>query len=101
MYIEFETNETIDNDFPNNKVEGARWYTRSQSALMFKDGSKYPDKFDLNLVFSSTKADQQSVGGFAPGKYELTEDAFSFDNRRNPVVNFTKLRPVKKGSSVI
>lgn len=94
MYLEFESNQTIDNDFPNNKVPGSRWFTRAQECLLFKEGSKYPDKFELNLAFSNNQQDQQSVSGFAPGRYELTPDAFGFDNRRNPVVDFTKIRPV-------
>lgn len=94
MYLEFETNQTKDNDFPNNKRPGERYYTRTQECLLFKGSSKYPDKFDLNISFSSSREEQQSVSGFAPGRYELSEDSFGFDNRRNPVVDFTKIRPV-------
>ena len=94
MYLEFENNTPIDNDFPNKKVEGSRWYTRSQECLLFKDGSKYPDKFELTLIFADNKTDQQSIGCFSPGRYELLESAFGFDNRRNPVVDFTQITPL-------
>jgi len=97
MIIEFETTELIDEDFPNNKPgskEGSRWYLRKQPCLMFKDNSKYPDKFLMPLVFSSSKDDQQSVSAFAIGQYELTDDAHSLDNRQNPVCDYTKIKPL-------
>lgn len=97
MIIEFETTELIDDDFPNNKVgakEGSRWYTRKQPCLMFKDNSKYPDKFMMPLVFSSNKDDQQAVSSFAIGQYELTDQAHCFDSRHNPVCNYTKIKPI-------
>ncbi len=99
MIIEFETTELIDDDFPNTKSgakEGSRWYTRKQPCLMFKDNSKYPDKFLLTLVFSSIKDDQQSVSAFAVGQYELTDHAHSFDNRHNPVCDYTKIKSISK-----
>jgi hypothetical protein len=99
MIIEFETTELIDEDFSNNKPsakEGSRWYTRKQPCLMFKDNSKYPDKFLLSLVFSSSKEDQQAVSAFAVGQYELTDQAHGFDNRRNPICDYTKIKPLSK-----
>ena len=99
MIIEFETTDLIDDDFPNNKAgakEGSRWYTRKQPCLMFKDDSKYPDKFLLTLSFSDSKDDQQSVSAFAVGHYELTDQSHSFDNRRNPVCDYTKIRLLSK-----
>ena len=74
--------------------EGSRWYTRKQPCLMLKDDSKYPDKFLLTLSFSDSKTDQQAVSAFAVGQYELTDQAHSFDNRRNPVCDYTKLTPL-------
>ena len=97
IILEFENNLAIDNDFPNNKPNaptGARWYTRSQECLIFKHGSKYPDKFELNLVFSSEQNDQKSQSTFSIGKYMLLDSAFGFDNRRNPVVDFTQIQPL-------
>jgi len=94
MILEFENNLPIDNDFPNKKIEGKRWYTRSQDCLMFKEGSKYPDKFELNLVFADNQADQQSVGCFTVGRYELLDSAHGFDNRRNPTCDYTKIKPI-------
>ena len=104
MIIEFETTELIDDDFPNNKagaMEGARWYTRKQPCLMFKDNSKYPDKFLMPLVFSGSQQDQQSVSAFAVGRYELTDQAHGFDNRHNPVCDYTKLKPISHEKSKI
>ena len=99
MIIEFETTELIDDDFPNNKAgakEGSRWYTRKQPCLMFKDNSKYPDKFLMPLVFSGSKEDQQSIPAFAVGRYELTDQAHGFDNRHNPVCDYTKIKLISK-----
>lgn len=86
MYLEFENNNVIDNDFPNKKEEGKRWYTRSQPCLLFKDDSKYPDNFELNISFSDNPTEQKSISAFAPGFYVLAETAYGFDNRRNPTV---------------
>jgi len=82
IILEFETATLIDDDFPNNKPaakEGARWYTRSQPCLMFKEASKYPDKFELNLSFSDNKETQQNATGFAIGRYKLSPEAHGFD----------------------
>ena len=97
MHIEFETNQVIDEDFPNKKPEakeGARWFVRKQAALLWKDNSKYPDKFHLNLKFTDNLTDQQSVSGFAAGKYELSDDAFIFNARNQLIIDSTKLQPV-------
>jgi len=102
MIIEFETTELIDNDFANSKAgakDGARWYTRKQPCLMFKDNSKYPDKFLLPLVFSGVKEDQQAISAFPVGQYELTDQAHGFDNRQNPVCDYTKIKPIKTTKS--
>lgn len=102
MIIEFETTELIDDDFPNNKAgakPGSRWYTRKQPCLMFKDNSKYPDKFLLTLSFSGFKDEQQLATAFAIGQYELTDQAHSFDNRHNPVCDYTKIKLITKTKS--
>jgi len=99
IILEFETETLIDEDFPNNKPnakDGARWYTRSQPCLIFKESSKYPDKFELNLSFSDNKQTQQGASGFAVGRYKLSPEAHGFDNRRRPVCNYTKLLPLSE-----
>lgn len=99
MIIEFETTELVDDDFPNSKLgskEGSRWYTRKQPCLMFQDNSKYPDKFFMPLVFSDSKDDQQAFPAFAIGQYELTDQAHGFDNRHNPVCDYTKIKLISK-----
>ena len=97
IILEFESSALIDDDFPNNKPDakdGARWFTRSQPCLIFKESSKYPDKFELNLSFSNNKETQQSVSGFAVGRYKLSPEAHGFDTRRRPVCDYTKLIPL-------
>ncbi len=97
IILEFENNISIDNDFPNTKInakEGSRWYTRCQECLLFKDGTRYPDKFQLTLVFSSEKNDQQSQSTFPIGKYILLDSSFGFDNRRKPICDFSQIQPI-------
>jgi len=97
IILEFETTTLLDDDFANNKPnakDGARWYTRSQPCLMFKDSSKYPDKFELGLSFSDSKQIQQGTSGFAVGRYKLSSEAHGFDSRRRPVCDYTKLIPI-------
>jgi len=97
VIIEFETTELLYDNFANTKPgakEGARWYTRKQPCLMFKDNSKYPDKFFLSLAFSSSQEDQQAVPAFAIGQYELTDQAHGFDSRHNTVCDYTKIKPL-------
>ena len=96
MYIKIESELPLDRDFANNKSgaeAGARWYVREQAALMFKDDSSYPDKFNIQLAFAGTKADQQAIAPFHSGDYELTDQSFGFDSRGNPTVDFTQIRP--------
>ena len=68
---------------------------------MFKDNSKYPDKFLMPLVFSSSKTDQQAVSSFAVGQYELTDQAHGFDNRQNQICYYTKIKPIAQTKPVI
>ncbi len=99
IILEFETTTLLDDDFANNKPnakDGARWYTRSQPCLMFKDSSKYPDKFELGLSFSDSKQIQQGTAGFAVGRYKLSAEAHGFDSRRRPVCDYTKLIPIEQ-----
>jgi hypothetical protein len=96
MYVEIENQQTIDRDFPNKNSPGSRWYVREQQGLLFKDGSKYPDKFLIPLSFSSDQSEQQKVGGFSPGQYVFSDDAFTLNNNSQIVIDGSKLRPVKK-----
>jgi len=103
LIIEFETKNTVDDDFPNNRADakpGAKWYVRNQPSLLFKSASKYPDKFLLNLSFSSSENEQKSIGGFTEGRYFLDDEAFFLDprDRNNPACNFSKLVPVTNAS---
>jgi hypothetical protein len=78
MYIEIETNEHQDRDAPSRKT-GEMFYFREQKALIFKDGSKYPEHFSLSLALSRSAEERNSVGAVAPGKYSVSEDAFRVD----------------------
>ena len=98
MIIEFETTELMDDDFPNMKAgakEGSRWYTRKQPCLMFKDNSKYPDKFLLTLSFSGSKEEQQSAVAFAVPAGEKSAIRFGWINpgfHRKVLISKIKIR---------
>lgn len=63
------------------KVSGKPYEIREQAALMFKDGSRYPDKIKVNVP------DGQSA--YQPGRYVLHDDSYQVSRFGNP-----ELRPV-------
>lgn len=91
MHIEIENTNLVKNDFPNKNNKDTRWYTANQSALLFRDGEKYPDKFDLNICFSQIQADQERAAAFKAGKYELTDAAFYINNRNQLAIDPSRL----------
>ncbi len=96
MFIEIENNQLDYNNFPNRNNSDARWYTVSQSALLFRDGEKYPDKFELNIIFSGNQDDQKSAVAFDAGKYELDEKAFYINQRNQLALDPVRLRALVK-----
>jgi hypothetical protein len=78
MYIEIESVEYIDRDAPSRKT-GEMFYFREQRALIFKEGSKYPEHFSLSLALSRSPEERNSVGPVSPGKYSVSEEAFRVD----------------------
>jgi len=96
MFIEIENNQLDYNNFPNRNNPEGRWYTVSQSALLFREGEKYPDKFDLNIVFSGDQNDQKSAVAFEVGKYELDEKAFYINQRNQLALDPVRLRALVK-----
>jgi len=80
MKIEIETTEIINNDFrQKNAQNGDRWYVRKQPILLFKNGSKYPDKGFLTLSFSDKQSERDNAQTMPQGSYELQETAFYFN----------------------
>ncbi|NQY27806.1 MAG: hypothetical protein HRT92_11630 [Piscirickettsiaceae bacterium] len=96
MHVEFEIASKIVVSRPNRNNPDARWYIAEQPALMFKKGSKYPDKFDLTLMVTSDEREANDAKPFALGSYQLTEDAFTLDRNNNPQVDFTKIEPLQE-----
>jgi len=98
MIIEIEKEIKELNSFPNKRGDASQgtdtWYTASQPALMFKDGSKYPDKFSINLAFSTKESDSDKAQPHPPGKYQLSEEAFYIDNNGRPACNFSRIEPL-------
>ena len=91
MRIEIEKTELTKNDFPNKNQVGERWYTASQPALLFRDGETYPDKFELSIVFSGNKSDQDRAASFKVGSYEFADKAFYINNRNQLALDSSRL----------
>ncbi len=77
--------------FPNKNDPTARWYIAEQQALMFKDDSKYPDKFNINLAFTSDENEANNAKPFPEGNYQLLDTAFSVDRNGAGTCDFSKL----------
>lgn len=94
MHILIESQIKNTRAFPNNRStspETANWHVAEQPALLFKEDSKYPDKFQLTLSFSTNESDANKVQPFKPGIYDLSDEAFTVNNNNQLVVNATKL----------
>lgn len=94
MNVEIENPTKIQSSFAKKDGTGF-WYTSSQEALLFKEGMKYPDKFELQLSFSDSEQDSNNSKPFPAGKYELHESAFYIDNRDHLQINAEKLVLIK------
>lgn len=80
VHIEIESVETKVRKGVS-KVTQKPYEIREQAALMFKDGSRYPDKIKVNIP------DGQSA--YPVGKYVLHDDSYQVSRFGNP-----ELRPV-------
>lgn len=89
IYIEIE-NPTV-NTRSGVSAKGREYQIREQSALMFKSGSRYPDKIKINVP------DGQSA--YQPGRYELHDDSFQVSRFGNPELRAILVAaPVKAGA---
>ena len=102
MHIEIENLELDNSDFPKKDGTG-RWYTRKQPFLLFKEGSKYPDKGVLTLAFSDKEIDRNNAQILAKGIYDLDiEHGIYIDKRGSLNFSFKpenlKLRQATKAA---
>ena len=74
IYIEIES--TAVSDRKGTSQKGREYHIREQGALMFKPGSRYPDKIKINVP------DGQSA--YQPGRYELHDDSYQVSRFGNP-----------------
>lgn len=87
--LQIESTEIIDKDFPKKGavIEG-RWYIRNQPILLFKSGSKYPDKGYITLAFTDIENERNTAETLQKGDYELIDDAYYFDRNGNMCLSF-------------
>jgi len=87
MKLEIESTQIEDKDFPK-KNGGGNWFIRSQPILMFKGGSKYPDKGSLTLAFSDDVNKRDSAATMPKGEYEILEQGYYFDKNGDMQLSF-------------
>ena len=85
MHIEFEKqerNETESESYGNNNNNQPPTFVATQNALLFRDGEKYPDKFEYRLYRGKDKNQADVAQPMPAGKYSLKETAFgvSYNN---------------------
>ena len=100
MHIQFEVSTKTVVSRPNRNNPNARWYIAEQPAIMFKEDSKYPDKFDLTLAVSDSEQEANNSQPFAVGSYVITDDSFGLDRNGNPQVDFSKLTPMAQAEKL-
>jgi hypothetical protein len=91
MLISIESPTKSIRSFPNKNVENAHWYVSEQPALLFKNDSKYPDKFLITLSFSGAEKDALSSTPFPAGDYELADEAFRINRNNGIDLDLSKL----------
>ena len=92
IIIEIENTNIIDGSAPNKKEKGERWYFKSQNALLFMDGEKYPHHFELSLGFSGVESELTSIQPVSVGRYELLDIAFYVDQKKHLQIDPLKLK---------
>ena len=100
MHIEIENTNLDFNHFPNKRNNKEQWFTVVQGALLFRDGEKYPDKFDINLYFQSHQelsdgsTAQNSIVAIKAGKYQLEDKAFRIDQHNQLEIDVLRLKAI-------
>jgi len=101
MHIEIESTNLDKNNFNNKNRVGEVWYTVTQSALLFREGEKYPDKFEINLYFESHDLisgtglqTQSAIVPIKAGKYHLNDKAFYINQRNQLMIDSTRLKSI-------
>jgi len=72
-----------------------QWHIAEQAALIFKDGSKYPDKFTLTLSFSTKESDAINVKPYDVGYYNIPDEAFYVDRNNQLALDLRNIVPAK------
>lgn len=94
MIIEIENAIKSLSQEANNRNPNAPYHVVRQPALMFLEGenaSKYPDKFDLQLHYSTDLNKANSVMAIAVGRYRLKDSAFSVNGFNSARCDFSHL----------
>lgn len=94
MFIEIENTVTNDRSVTSRR-SGEQFFIREQKANLFTEASKYPDKFLINVSFTSNESERNASKPINPGRYLLTDDAFYINNNNQLNVNPARLKPLK------
>jgi len=95
MRIEFEKQQRSDTaQLANARNPQQPYQVVTQPALLWKDGEKYPDKFDFRLYFGTDVNKANAVQPMPPGNYRLKESAFGLDNYGGINCDFSELEPI-------
>jgi hypothetical protein len=100
MFIEFEKQERSETEqVPNARNPQQPYQSVHQPALLFRDGEKYPDKFNYRLYFGTDLNKANAAQPMPVGKYELKETAYGVDQFKNINTDYSELQPVKQPSA--
>jgi len=99
MYIEFENTERQQTEQQaNNRNPSQPYHVATQAALLFTEGSKYPDKFDYMLYRGLDVNLANAAQPMPAGKYELKEGAHGVNGFRGINCDYSLIVPMKSAA---
>lgn len=97
MYIEIEKAD-LEKKRVVSKKDGVIWFMGQQDALMFLDGSRYPEHIILNSYFSDNQQDADIAKPLPVGDYELSDNAFKVGQFKKVLCNIETKNLIRKVS---
>lgn len=95
MRIEFEKQTRSETtQLANGRNPQQPFNVVTQPALLWKDGDKYPDKFEYRLYFGTDVNKANAAQPMPVGSYRLRESAFGVDNFGGINCDFSELEPL-------
>lgn len=94
MYIEIENTDLEQSQVVSRK-DGTVYHAVAQAALLFRDGSKYPNHFQIRHAFTSNKAEADAAKPYQPGKYLIDETSYRISRFGELSLGDIKLKPIR------